>query len=428
MKDISICNRLGRLQRRAGSLGLLLLGLVLFGAVDQASAQGIERESIAGEGAADALQQSQDNQPYNLQLGPVNIRADASVTSEFNDNITISKDGREADAIIQPSAGLTGSWKVTDLNTLTFSLGVSYQAYADHSQYDTFLVSPGSQLEFNLFVGDVKLKFYEQFSYQEDPVAVGQLSDLGEFNRFTNVAGVRADWDLGDMIISADFNHTNFWVFSEPYQYLSYEADTLSPVFTFKVSPTIDAGLMTSFSDVRYSQDVQPDQDSASGGPYVTANLTSNISLTAEAGYYYARYNSGALNGDSTTSNGTYYANLAINHRINDVLKESFTAGRETILGVNTDYTERIFANYNMNWAATSFLTVGANLWWENLDDSPGPYHEEDNRYGIGLALTYQLMDHLTSTLSYSFVLKDADPSYYSYYQDVVSVGLSYHF
>jgi hypothetical protein len=410
------------------SLCLFLLGLALLGGADKAAAQGIERESMAGQGAADALKQSQENQAYNLQLGPVNIRADASVTASFNDNINIAKDGRQADGIIQPSLGLTGAWQVTDLNTLVFDLGVSYQSYFDHSQYDTFLVSPGSQLVFNLFVGDVKLKFYEQFSYQEDPVAVGQLSDVEQFNRFTNVAGVRADWDLGDMIVSADFNHTNFWVFSVPYQYLSYEADTLSPVLTFKVSPTVEAGLMTAFTDVRYTQNVQPDQDSASGGPYVTANLTTNLSITAEAGYYYARYDSGALNADNTTSNSTYYANVAINHQINDVLQESFTAGRETILGVNTDYTERIFAQYDMDWAATSFITMDANLWWENLDDSPGPFRETDNRYGIGLALTYRLMDHLTSTLSYSFVLKDADPSFYSYYQDVVTLGLSYHF
>jgi hypothetical protein len=230
------------------------------------------------------------------------------------------------------------------------------------------------------------------------------------------------------MIISADFNHTNFWVFSVPYQYLSYEADTFSPVFTFKISPTIDAGLMTSFSDVRYSQNVQPDQDSASGGPYVTANLTNNLALTIQAGYYYGRYDSGALNGDSTTSNSTYYANVSLNHRINDVLQESLTAGRETILGVNTDYTERIFADYDLSWAATSFLTVGTDVWWENLDDSPGPFRETANRYGVGLALTYRLMDHLTSTLSYSFILKDADPSFFSYYQDVVTLGLSYHF
>jgi hypothetical protein len=272
------------------------------------------------------------------------------------------------------------------------------------------------------------MRFYEQFSYQTDPVAIGQISGSSEFDRFSNAVGVRADWDLGDMILSADFNHTNFWVFSEPYQYLSYQADTISPILTFKISPSIEAGLMTSFSDTRYTQDVQPDQDSVSGGPYVTVNLTDNLTLTAKAGYDYTRYNSGALNGDSTSNNGTYYADLSITHRINDVLSENLAVGRESILGVNTDYTERIFANYGMNWSATSFLNLGATLWWENLDDSPGPFHETDNRYGVGLSLTYHLMDHLSTTLSYNFILKDADPSLYSYYQDVITFGLSYNF
>jgi outer membrane protein assembly factor BamA len=274
----------------------------------------------------------------------------------------------------------------------------------------------------------VKFRFYDQFSYQQDPVGVGQLSNVSEFDRFANVAGVRADWDLGDIILSADFNHTSFWVFSEPYKYLSYQSDTISPEITFKLSPTVEAGLMSAFTDVRYSENVQPDQDSASGGPYITANITPNLAVTAEAGYYYARYGSGALNGDNSTSNSTYYANLAINHRINDVLKESFTAGRETILGINTDYTERVFANYNASWMATSYLNIGGNLWWENLNDSSGPYAEDADRYGVGITFTYQLMDHLSTSLAYQFVLKDADPSYLSYYQDVVTLGVSYHF
>ena len=426
MKNAS-ANKRFRSSRAARGLCLLFLGLALLGAADRAAAQGIERESIAGEGAADALSQS-DNQASNLQLGPVNIRASASVTAEFNDNINLAKDGREADVIIQPSAGITASWKITDLNTLTFDLGVSYASYLDHSENDSFLVSPDSQIEFNLFVGDVKLHFYDQFSYQNNPVDVSQLSNVSQFNRFSNVAGVRADWDLGDMILSADFNHTNFWVFSEPFQFLSYEADTISPMLTFKVSPTIDTGLMTSFSDTRYTQNVQPDQDSASAGPYVTASLTDNLSITAGAGFYYARYDGGALNQDPTSSNATYYANLSINHRINDVLNETFSAGRESLLGVNTDYTERIFANYAMNWTATSYINVGANVWWENLTDSGGPFRETDERYGLGVALTYNLMDHLSTTLSYNFILKDADPSFFSYYQDVVTLGLSYHF
>jgi hypothetical protein len=404
-----------------------VMAFALLASAGRAWAQGIERESLAGEGAADALRQSED-EASNLQLGPVNIRAAASVTSVFNDNINLAKDGREADVIISPSAGITADWKITDLNSLKFNLGLTYEAYLDHSNDDALVISPDSELEFNLFVGDVKLHFYDNFSYQNDPVAVGQISNTAQFDRFNNVAGVRADWDLGDMIVSADFNHTNFWVFSVPYKYLTYEADTISPMITFKITPSIEAGLMTSFSDTRYNENVQPDQDSVSVGPYVSVNLTENISMNAGAGFYYGRYGTGALNGDPTSNNASYYANFSINHRVNDVLNESFSAGRETILGVNTDYTDRIFANYTMGWQATSYINLGANLWWENLEDSPGPFHETANRYGIGLSLSYNLMEHLSTTLSYNFVLKDANPSLYSYYDDVLTFGLSYNF
>src|ERR1700679_3751463 len=126
MKSASTRKRLKPSPRPVRGFCLLFLGLALLGAADKAAAQGIERESLAGEGAADALKQSEDRQAYNLQRGPVSIRADASVTTEFNDNINIAKNGREADGIIQPSVGIAGAWQVTDLNTLNFDLGLSY--------------------------------------------------------------------------------------------------------------------------------------------------------------------------------------------------------------------------------------------------------------------------------------------------------------
>ena len=97
-----------------------------------------------------------------------------------------------------------------------------------------------------------------------------------------------------------------------------------------------------------------------------------------------ANYDSGGLNGDGSNNN-TYYGNVGVNHRINDVLTESLTTGRESLPGVTSHFTDRIYANYGLNWLATSYLGLGTNLWWENLDDSDAAFRETANRYGVGL-------------------------------------------
>ena len=41
---------------------------------------------------------------------------------------------------------------------------------------------------------------------------------------------------------------------------------------------------------------------------------------------------------------------------------------------------------------------------------------------------SYTVNDHATINLGYQYVLKDADPSSLSYYQDLVTLGFRYQF
>src|ERR1700679_2074176 len=150
---------------------ICILLVALFSLTEKASAQGIERESVAGPEAAEALRGSDVNQPYNLQIGPVTLRADAGVSTTFDDNINLAKNGREADVIVTPNFGIHGLWQISDLNTLSFDLGIGYEAYLTHSQNDSINVTPDSQLQFNVFAGDFKFNFHDNFSYQNDPIS-----------------------------------------------------------------------------------------------------------------------------------------------------------------------------------------------------------------------------------------------------------------
>src|SRR5207244_2470700 len=117
-------------------------------------AQDAIRPSLAGQQASDARQEDVSRIPYNLLLGPVRFRVGASVTAEYNDNVTYAENNTQDDFIITPNLSLDAIWPVTQLNTLRLDLGVGYSFYLDHSQYDTdtILIAPKSQISFDIFV------------------------------------------------------------------------------------------------------------------------------------------------------------------------------------------------------------------------------------------------------------------------------------
>jgi hypothetical protein len=416
------------MERRKLRFALLCVYIMtLLSMTNRALAQGIERESLSGENMADEMRQSGVDQAYNLRLGPVTIRAEADATANFNDNIGISKTDKIADLILTPTAILHARWQVSDLNTLALNIGVGYETYVFNSQYNSLLLSPDSEASFNVFVGPVLLNFHDYFSYQQDPTQIGQLSNTVRLSRWQNDVGVSAKWDLNDIVLDLAYDHANLWVSQSIYNYLTNESDTVAPKITYHVDSSIDTGLNLSFTNVTYQESFQNNYDNVSAGPFVTAKLSANLSVQAQAGGYFTNYSQGGGNGD-TQNVASYYANAGVNHRINDSMSESATVGREFLPGLTSNFTERIYANYTFLWQATSTINAGTNIFWENLTDSDATFREDSNRYGVGLNLDDNLTEKATLSFNYQYLLKDADPSYLSYDQNSVIVGIRYQF
>jgi hypothetical protein len=394
---------------------------------NRAEAQEMGRSSESGETLAEQLRLSGVEQSYNLRLGPVKLRAEADLSVTINDNIGLTKSGRTSDLIVTPMGVLHGRWEVSDLNTLTFDIGVGYQAYLLNSQYNDVLLAPDSQASFNFFVGDVAINLHDAFSYEQDPTQVGQLSDQTRLSRFQNDIGFSAKWDLNDVVLSADYDHANLWVTQSIYNYLTNQSDTIAPKVTFKLDESISTGISASVSDVRYQQSFENDYVNESIGPFVTATLSNFLSLNAQFGGYFAQYDRGGGNGDNSDV-ASYYGSAGVNHRINNALSESLTVGREFLPGLTSNFTERIYARYTDTWQATKAISVGGDIFWENLTDSEATFRETADRYGAGLSLSDSLSEHATLTFNYQFLLKDSDPSYLSYYQNQGTVGMQYNF
>jgi hypothetical protein len=407
---------------------LCLLALVWLGLAAKAAAQGIESESLAGESAAEAADnKTPGGQPYNLQLGAVSLRVDATASVSYNDNINISRTDRENDFIITPLVDIHGLWQATEVNALTFDLGIGYQAYVTHSNFDSLIISPDSQTQFNIYIGDFKINLHDQLYFQDNPIQVGDLSSTSQFPLLINTAGIKVDWDLGDLILSLGYDHSDSFVFSSAFDYLNDHVDALTPQLTYKITKTIQVGLTSSLSDQTYDKNVENNSTGVQGGPFISAEITNDLSVEAQGGYDYRSYDTGGTNGD-TENIDSYYWSVGVNHRLNDQFYENLAVGREYISGLTSNFTRRIYANYQLTWQATSSINISPDLWWENLNDSDSIVRQQANRYGVGLNVEYLIAEHSSLIFSYQYALKIASPSDLNYTQNVATVGYRYQF
>src|SRR6266481_5710788 len=184
--------------------------------------------------------------PYNLLLGPVRFRFSATFGVEYNDNINLSDEGtavivtptgpvllrsqKEDDVILRPAINIDAISPITQLNTLRLDLGLSYAIYVQHSNADPngVLISPGSQLAFDVFVGDFRINIHDRPSLQQDPIAEGALSNVVDYGRFENTAGVSVLWDLNKAVLTLGYDHYNYVSTVSDFDYLNRNAEELS--------------------------------------------------------------------------------------------------------------------------------------------------------------------------------------------------------
>src|SRR6476660_5642228 len=322
----------------------LFLPLFLGGGILRA--QDAVRPSLAGEQAAEARRQSIDKIPYNLQAGPIKFRFSATMGVEYNDNINLAEDriivinapfrpdpivfGTEppSDVILRPQINLNALWPVTQLNTLRLDLGIGHSFYLDHSEFDTnsILISPGSQLAFDIFVGDFRINLHDRFSLQQDPIAEFQLSNTADYGRFENTAGISVLWDLNQAVVTAGYDHYNFIATNDEFDYLNRNADMFTGSIGFTPNATMTIGVEGSYTNTYYEDMVLNDAESYSVGGFLETQITSNLRVRVAGGYQWINFdNTGTVNDFNNVDD--YYANLIISHRVNAAFSHNLSIG-----------------------------------------------------------------------------------------------------
>jgi hypothetical protein len=421
----------------------------LFCAPQVARSQDAVRPSLAGEASAEARRQDIEHIPYNLLVGPVRFRFSATFGVEYNDNINLSDDARaviitptgpvlvktekQDDVILRPAVNLDAVWPITQLNTLRLDLGLSYAIYLDHSNANTngVLISPGSQLAFDIFVGDFRINIHDRPSLQQDPIAELALSNVVDYGRFENTAGVSVLWDLNKVLLTLGYDHYNYVSTTSTFDYLNRNAEELSGTASVFVASNTSVGVESYAVFNYYDQHVLNDSTDYAVGGFVETQLTTYLRLRAAGGYQAIDFdNNGVVStlfGDSKNLSD-YYANVLITHRINALIRQSISAGHESQLGVNSNYITLNYVRHTVSWNIIRNTLLSTEFFYEDADESGGFINEHLHRYGGAITVGYQLTPHITLGLRYQYTQKDSDVPLRDYTQNRVSVDGTYSF
>ncbi|MEP6808713.1 MAG: outer membrane beta-barrel protein [Chthoniobacterales bacterium] len=410
-------------------------------------AQDAIRPSLAGEATAEARRQSFDQIPYNLLLGPVRFRFSATAGIEYNDNINYAEVNKLEDFIFRPQVNFNALWPITQLNTLRLDIGLGYAFYLDHSNYNTnaILLSPNSALSFDIFVSDFRINFHDRFSLEQDPIGEPGLSNVADYGRFQNTAGVSVLWDLNKAVLTLGYDHYNFIATTSDFDYLDRNSDSLTGSVSVAATSTTGIGVEGSYILTRYDQNFLNGSDTYSAGVFVETQITNNVKLRVAGGYQDIRSDSntvtfgpfppGVIPGGAgfvtfadRANSDDYYVNLLLSHRINAALTHSISAGHESQLGVNSNYVRVNYVRHTASWNIINRTLLATELFYEDAEDSGGIVDEHLQRYGGGVSLGFQLTQHVTLGARYQYTRKDSDVPLRDYKQNRVSLDGTYSF
>src|SRR3984893_6696533 len=402
--------------------------LVIVGAVT-ARSQDAVRPSLAGEAASEARQQDIERLPYNLLVGPVRFRVSATMAVEYNDNINFAEQHKQDDVIFHPQVNFDAIWPITQINTLTLDLGIGYSIYVNHSEANTngILISPSSQLSFDIFVGDFRINIHDRPSLQQDPIAEPTLSNTVDYGRFQNTGGVSVLWDLNKAVLTLGYHHYTYISTTSGFDYLNRNAEELSGTASFTVASTTNVGVESYAVFNYYDQNVLNDSTDYAVGGFVESQISNNLRARVAGGYQNINFDSNGSVADFSNVSD-YYVNLLLTHRLNSYIRQTISAGHENQLGVNSNSIRLNYVRHTVSWNVIRNTLLSTEFFYEDAQESGGFIDEHLHRFGGALTLGYQFTPHITLGLRYQYTQKDSDVYLRDYMQNRVSLDGTYSF
>lgn len=392
---------------------------------------------------------------FNAKLGPVYITFDASVSTEYTDNVNLSSGHTDpiiSDLIVSPRIGMVASTEIslqpkeeTNRTTISLAMSLGLQKHIFHPELDQNLsdinIAPNSTISFLLHPGPVKTRLYDTFSLQSDPVADGSLSNVTQFRRFTNIIGADNVWPINSMTTAnLGLMHRNLMALSltgvnssgqatslSTNAYDSY-SDSASGSVMVKLLSFLDVGMSASVETTTFPSASNQDSTMYSYGPTAIVRLSDYTTLTANAGETITEQNQGGTNTST-------YASLALANRFNQFYTQTLSVGRQSSLDLLGSLTQVDYVRYGASWRMNSHITLSLGVSFQDVGYVDNGFHfsayQSNSDYQLvqeDVSTQYALSRKLTTRLAFRHSDKVSNDSNYNYKQNTMTWDLEYKF
>lgn len=404
------------------------LGLLL-GSLTVVEGQETIRMSLASAQAAEARRQAAASVGYyNLKVGPTGWRFASSLGVEFNDNVRLVEEDPQSDVIFRPEVSAQMLWPVTDKNTLNLNMGVGYSAYVRNPDLSRLYITPGSELSFDLYVGDFWINLHDRFSITENSYQDPTVTGSGNYSRLENALGATATWDLNKVVARAGFDHVNYVALSGASGQPNGVSELAWASLGYTLKPGLIAGVELGGGLLSYqgTNVLYPNAKQWNAGVFLDTQVSEYIHLRVSGGYTDYAPEGGQATTNTSDFTG-FYGQLEIRHRANQFLDYTLNAGRSITFAYYGGSVDLIYARLMANWNLIQKVTLGTSLQYEHGVELTAP-GEIFDRYGATVSLGRSLTSKLSAGLGYEFWWRTSDLPGKSYTLNVVSLNLSYRF
>jgi hypothetical protein len=334
------------------------------------------------------------------------------------------------------------TWPLSPFNRIDLQLGGQLQEnfYSNGTNALNLAIHPGSQIQLEARVGEFLLTAFERFTIIQDPVSDPSVAGQTNLNRLNNTIGAGVDLPL----YRADFGLTFSYTYSDQFGGTATggtatsggEGGVLRNSFhlgskmSFQLSPTLSYGLEANAS--YNSGEGRFDFYVFSLGPFIRGNITRLLEVDAGIGPLLSAGPAGEPPG--------YYGFLAVRYQLSRVLQLLAGVDHDTQFSSGLGVTQNTNVRLTVQASLTRQLavTVGpyVNFGTEITGLFPGSY----TQIGVTTEAEYRFTKRLTADLSYRFTKRNgsgttgttgttgATGTGGNYTQNLVSIGLNYHF
>ncbi len=411
----------------------------------QGSTPSINRPSTGGQRLAQPLNMMRVG-GYNIKAGPVQMSFDAGMGVEYNTNVNLSEDNPKGSLVLSPRVGMNLYWPITRINSVSLDLGLGYNYYLNDpdlgGQY--LLISPATELMFNIFIQDFIITIYERPSITENPTDDPTINDVVNYTFFNNVAGIDVIWDLNDLQFGFGYANQIRYSLNDDYNNQDTVSNQIYANASAMVQPFLRVGVEGSVYNTYYF-DERPFRTGGGNGTVTenTSNLNNSVggsaglfamgnisrftSWSAGVGWQITQFNesNNPLN-TGNASNPYFYFGVA--NELNRFYTHSLSASFESEPSYESNFVQAFNVGYSFNWILIRNWSLGGGAFYQNGTESPGPESEDFNRVGANVGLGYQVTKNLVASLYYSVITKGSTVLADSYNQQIFGLNLNYNF